>query len=104
VPDHNTISNFRRDNHKAIKQVFRATVSLARHFELIGGELLAGDSTKLRAQNSKKNNFNQKKIDRHLEYIDKKLEEYNRALAENDCDNKGEIKKEVKKQKARREG
>ena len=56
-PDHNTISNFRRDNPKAIKKVFRATVSIAKNFELIGGKLIAGDSTKLRAQNSKKNNF-----------------------------------------------
>jgi len=53
-PDHNTISNFRRDNSKAIKKVFRATVEIARHFNLIGGKLIAGDSTKLRAQNSKK--------------------------------------------------
>jgi len=68
-PDHNTISYFRRDNPKAIKKVYRATVQLAKYFDLIGGTLLAGDSTKLRAQNSKKNNFNQKKIDRHLEYI-----------------------------------
>ena len=66
VPDHNTISNFRRDNPKAIKKVFRETVKIAQYFNLIGGTLLAGDSTKLRAQNSKKNNFNQKKIDRHL--------------------------------------
>jgi transposase len=65
-PDHNTISNFRRDNPKAIKKVFRETVRIAKHFDLIGGTLIAGDSTKLRAQNSKKNNFNQKKIDRHL--------------------------------------
>ena len=28
VPDHNTISNFRGDNPKAIKKVFRATVKL----------------------------------------------------------------------------
>jgi hypothetical protein len=33
---------------------FRATVKLASHFELIGGSLVAGDSTKLRAQNSRK--------------------------------------------------
>jgi transposase len=64
VPDHNTISNFRRDNPKAIKKVFRETVSMAKHFDLIGGTLLAGDSTKLLAQNSKKNNFNQKKIEK----------------------------------------
>jgi len=87
-PDHNTISNFRRDNPKAIKKVFKETVKIAKYFDLIGGTLIAGDSTKLRAQNSKKNNFNQKKIDRHLEYIENKLAEYNKALAENDGDDK----------------
>ncbi|MGD2034491.1 MAG: transposase [Bacteroidales bacterium] len=69
-PDHNTISNFRRDNQKGIKKAFRETVRIAQHFNLIGGKLLAGDSTKFRARNSKKNNFNQKKIDRHPEYIE----------------------------------
>src|SRR5215207_4690716 len=61
VPDHNTISNFRKDNEKAIRQVFRHTVSIAKAFNLIGGKLIAGDSTKLRAQNSKKNNFKDRK-------------------------------------------
>ena len=86
VPDHNTISNFRRDNPKAIKKVFRATVNLAKNYDLIGGILLAGDGTKMRAQNSKKNNYNQKKIDRHIAYIQNKLEDYNNALAEADKD------------------
>src|SRR5207247_818484 len=72
APDHNTIANFRRDNEKAIRKVFRYTVSIAKEFNLIGGKLVAGDSTKLRAQNSKKNNFNEGKIERHLEYIDAK--------------------------------
>jgi transposase len=35
-PDHNTISNFRRDNPKAIKKVFRATVQIAKHFGRLG--------------------------------------------------------------------
>lgn len=103
-PDHNTISNFRRDNPKAIKKVFRETVRIAKHFNLIGGTLIAGDSTKFRAQNSKKNNFNQKKIDRHLEYIDNKLKEYNQALAENDGDSKVQIEKEIEKQNQRKTG
>ena len=103
-PDHNTISNFRRDNPKAIKMVFKETVKIAKYFDLIGGKLIAGDSTKLRAQNSKKNNFNQKKIDRHLEYIENKLSEYNKALAESDGDDKEKIKKEIKKQELRKEG
>jgi transposase len=102
-PDHNTIANFRRDNPKAIKKVFRATVQIARHFDLIGGKLVAGDSTKLRAQNSKKNNFNQAKIDRHIAYIDNKLEEYTRALSEHDGDDKEQIEEEINKQQNRKE-
>jgi len=102
-PDHNTISNFRRDNPKAIKKVFRTTVQIARHFDLIGGKLIAGDSTKLRAQNSKKNNFNKAKIDRHIAYIENKLEEYTRALAENDGDNRRQIEDEINKQQKRKD-
>lgn len=93
VPDHNTIANFRKDNPKAIARVFRATVNLASHFELIGGSLVAGDSTKLRAQNSKKNNFNPRKIERHIAHIDNKLAEYNKVLAQEDGDEL--LKKEV---------
>jgi transposase len=101
-PDHNTISNFRRDNPKAIKQVFRTTVQLAKHFNLIGGKLIAGDSSKFRAQNSKKNNFNPKKIERHIAYIDKKIAEHNEALAAADEDRKAQIKKEIEKQNQRK--
>lgn len=99
VPDHNTIANFRKDNPKAIARVFRATVKLAAHFELIGGSLVAGDSTKLRAQNSKKNNFNPNKIERHIAYIHARLEEYSTALAKEDGDTskKKNIEKKIKK-------
>jgi len=103
VPDHNTISNFRRDNEKAIRKVFRYTVSIAKQFDLIGGKLIAGDSTKLRAQNSKKNNFNERKIERHLAYIDDKLSQYNTVLAEADEDNKKIIEKEIEKQNERKD-
>jgi transposase len=47
TPDHNTFSNFRRDNPKAIMKVFRTTDQIARHFDFIGGKLIAGGSTKL---------------------------------------------------------
>jgi hypothetical protein len=98
-PDHNTISRFRKDNPKAIKKMFRYSVSLAKNFNLIGGELIAGDSTKLRAQNSKKNNYNKKKIKRHLEYIEKKLEEHNAELAKSDGDKAEEIQEQIDKHK-----
>ena len=105
APDHNTIANFRKDNPKAIARVFRATVKMASYFELIGGTLVAGDSTKLRAQNSKKNNFNPNKIERHIAYIDAKLEEYNATLAKEDDDAmmKESIEKKIQKHTARKQ-
>lgn len=103
MPDHNTISNFRRDNDKAIRKVFRHTVSIARHFNLIGGRLIAGDSTKLRAQNSKKNNFNENKIIQHLQYIEKRLDEYNQALEQADEENKKIIQQQIEKQNQRKD-
>lgn len=96
APDHNTISNFRKNNPKAIRKVFHATVAMANNFELIGGKLLAGDSTKLRAQNSKKNNFNAAKIERHLTYIDTRLAEYNTILEKEDGDLAEAKKLEIK--------
>ena len=99
VPDHNTISNFRKDNPAAIKKVFRQTVQLAKNLDLIGGILIAGDGTKLRAQNSKKNNYNERKIAKHLEYIENKLEEYNKELATADGDRKEQLEKRIQKHK-----
>lgn len=104
TPDHNTISNFRRDNEQAIRKVFRATIEMAKFMKLIGGKIIAGDSVKLRAQNSKKNNYNKEKIERHLKYIDNKLEQYNKELEIADKDSDIEkIKKSVSKQTTHKE-
>ena len=79
---------------EAIRKVFRQSVA-------IGGNVIAGDSTKLRAQNSKKNIYNKKKIQRHLEYIDKKLEEHNQELATADGDRKKPKKLKIKLEDAK---
>ena len=78
---------------------------MASHFELIGGTLVAGDSTKLRAQNSKKNNFNPAKIERHVAYIDAQLEQYASALAkeDGDTDNKKDITKKIAKHRLQKQ-
>lgn len=102
-PDHNTINNFRKTNEKGIRNVFRQTVNLAKDFELIGGNLLAGDSTKFRAQNSKKNNFNIKKVKRHIEYIEGKLAEYQELLDQCETgEKKEELEREIEKQNQRK--
>ena len=81
-PHYKTIANFRKDNPKAFKAVFRHFVALLKDWKLIEGKTIAIDSFKIRAQNSLKNNFNERKIKRHIDYIDKKIAEYEQHLDE----------------------
>jgi transposase len=83
-PNYHSISDFRKNNPVALKNVFKLFVSFLKDAELIGGETIAIDGTKSRAHNSRKANFNQKKIDKHLEYIETKTQEYLDALEAND--------------------
>jgi transposase len=101
TPDHNTIANFRKDNSKAIKQVFRKMVTLCKKLDLIGGKVIATDGTKLRAQNSKKNNYNQKKINDHLKFIETRLHEYLDALDMADTAESMGLDPEIDKEKIR---
>jgi len=45
-PDFKTIADFRRDNRRAFRQVFRSFVKLCRELGLYGRELLAVDGTR----------------------------------------------------------
>lgn len=80
TPNFKTIANFRRDNSKAFKAVFRYFVALLKDWKLIDGKTIAIDSFKIRAQNSLKNNFNERKVKRHIKYIDNKIAEYEEEL------------------------
>ena len=83
-PDDKTICNFRRENAENIARFFdEFCVTLAKA-GYIDGKVVAIDGTKIRADNSKRNNFSAKKLDRHIEYINKKLAEYMRELDKND--------------------
>jgi len=74
-PHYKTIANFRKDNSKAFRAVFRFFVSVLKDWDLVDGRDIAVDSFKIRAQNSLKNNYNEKKVNRHLDYIDQKINE-----------------------------
>jgi len=84
-PNYHSISDFRKNNPVALKNLFKLFVCFLKDIDLIGSETIAIDGTKSRAHNSKKANFNQKKIDKHLEYIENKTQEYLTALQENDA-------------------
>jgi transposase len=96
-PAARTICYFRSDNSRAIKHAFREFVLMTKHWGLIAGELLSTDGTKLRAVNSKKNNYNPKKIAMHLERIDTQVQEYLDELDKNDKQENGNRKEDVQK-------
>jgi transposase len=84
-PDFKTIADFRRDNGKAIKSVCREFILLCRKLELFGGELVAIDSTKIKAQNSKGRNYSEAKLKALLAEIENKVSAYLKELDQNDA-------------------
>src|SRR5690606_23694634 len=82
---YHSIADFRKINTQALQNLFKLFVAFLKDVGLIGGKVIAVDGTKIRGNNSKKNNYNHKKIQRHLEYIAQRgkalLEEFEQADA-----------------------
>ena len=76
IPDFRTIADFRKDNAKALKNVFRAFVRICMQLGLYQKELLAIDGSKFRAVNSKDNCYNGEILHKKLERIDGHIAEY----------------------------
>jgi len=83
-PDDKTICNFRKDNAEALRRTFRTFVRMLRRLGLYGGEVEATDSTKFRANNSRKNNHNKTTVERELSRLEKQISEYMNALEQGD--------------------
>jgi len=86
-PDHKTIAEFRRKNKTVLKKVLRQCVQLCIKLKLIEGNTLFVDGTKIRANASIKNSWDQKRCERHLKKIDKRIKE---ILAECDAVDRAE--------------
>lgn len=84
TPDFKTIADFRKDNREALKKVCREFTLLCKRLELFGGELVAIDSSKFRAVNCRKRNFNRAKLERRIKEIEGEIEKYFRELEDND--------------------
>ena len=101
VPNYHSIADFRKGNSKALRNTFKLFVLFLKEAELIGGHTVAIDGTKLRAHNSKKNNYNPKKLERHFAYIEEKTNEYLKQLETNDAEESSLNVTEVKEKLAR---
>jgi transposase len=76
TPDFRTISDFRKDNAKAITEVFKAFVRICAKIGLYHTEAAVQDGSKFRADNSKANNITEAKLAKRLEHAEKQLEKY----------------------------
>jgi transposase len=83
-PSYRTIADFRKNNSDALKRAYKIFISFLKGEDMFSKELIGIDGTKLRAQNNKKNNFNEDKLKKHLANIEDKIETYLKELDE--CD------------------
>lgn len=81
MPDHKTISEFRKIHAKALKAVFRQFTLVCRDLGLLGGALVAIDGSKVRAVNGKDQSFTPLTLRKLLQRIDAHTKEYLATLA-----------------------
>ena len=74
-PDHKTISRFRKNNMGAIKNILKQSVRMCIDLELIEGNTLFVDGSKIRGNASISSSWTSKKCDKHLKRIDQRIEE-----------------------------
>lgn len=95
-PDFKTIADFRRDNRKAFRPVFRQFVLLCKQMDLFGRELLAVDGTRIKAVNNKDRNFTRASLTEFIKLADAKLDDYLQRLDKSDAAEQGTSGSRVK--------
>src|SRR5436305_14440454 len=95
-PDFTTIADFRRDNCRAFRQVFRQFVLLCRQLDLFGRELIAVDGTRIKAVNNKDRNFTRGSLTQFIKAADAKLDDYLQRLDSSDVAEGGQGGSRVK--------
>ncbi len=73
-PDHKTIAEFRRQHKEALKKALRQCVRLCLKLDLIAGNVLFIDGSKVRANAAIKNTWTVEKCEKVLEKTDKRIE------------------------------
>jgi transposase len=73
-PDHKTIAEYRRRHKGALKKVLKQCVRLCIKLDLIAGNVLFVDGTKIRANAGRANSHNREWYEKRLREIDKRIE------------------------------
>jgi transposase len=80
APDFKTIADFRRENGVGIRNVCARFVQLCRELKLFSQAIVAIDSSKFKAVNSRDRNFTPGKVDKRQQQIEHSIERYLAAL------------------------
>ena len=83
-PDHKTIANFRKDNKEVVREVLKQTARICLRIDLIEGNCLFSDSTKVRGAASISETRTLKGWEQKLEEVDLGIEELLARCDEND--------------------
>ncbi len=83
-PDFRTIADFRKDNRKALEEVFKDFVSLCSELKLLGKKMFTVDGTKIRAVNGKKKAYTEAILDNKLKYLEEQKQKIEQYLSDMD--------------------
>jgi len=83
-PDHKTIANFRKDNKEVIGRILKQTARLCIKLDLIEGNCLFTDSTKVRGASSISETRSKEGWEKKLKEIDQSIEKLLRECNETD--------------------
>ncbi len=83
-PDFKTIADFRKDNKKAVIDIFKEFSMFCEELNLIGKEIVAIDGSKFRASNSRRKNFTEKKVEKMLTHYETAAKKYIELLESSD--------------------
>lgn len=74
-PDHKTIAEFRRHNRQALKKVLRHCARICMKLDLVAGNVLFVDGTKIRANAGRDRTHDRDYYEKHLAKIDRRIAE-----------------------------
>jgi len=72
-PDHKTIAEFRRRNTKVLKRILKLCAKLCMELDLIDGNILFVDGTKIRANAARHNNHTSQWCEDQLQLLDQRI-------------------------------
>lgn len=105
-PDHKTIANFRKDHKEVLSRVLKGCVRMCMSLDLIEGNVLFVDGTKLRATAGKRQSKGKDGLQNQLASIEERIEELLARCEQTDEQESGSLvkmKRELRSKKQLRE-